>query len=171
MSTVVDRLTRMTLNLSSPDGNLLATVDSERRASFAFDDEDDFDDYRATELSEQVAALIRAMDTGRRTGIARAYAAEGREAPEASDSQHWDAAQRRFREALAASQPVGASPGGLVTLAANASLSDCRVRIDGELLERVEAATFLSELTAAYRALLADRTRQRAELIERHLRT
>lgn len=168
MSTVVDRLVRMTLKLSSPDGNLCATVDSERNAKFSFRDETWFEHYDAPLLAVQVEALFRTISTGREEGIRRAYAADGRE-PAAVDGSRWDATHQRFHEALARMEPLGQSPTGLVILAGTADLSNCHADINARALRGTDAPTFLRELSTAYRNLLNDRRRRRAELVKQHL--
>lgn len=168
MSKVIDRLERMTLNLASPDGNLYATVDSERRAQFKFRDESRFEHYDAPRLSTQIKALLDAMSTGRERGVQQAYAADGRELA-AAKSVHWDAAHRRFQAALAKVELEGYSDNGLLLLQSGFALSDHRVTIDREDLPHTSCDQFLRELSSAYHDLLNNRRQQRAELLRKHL--
>lgn len=168
MSTVVDRLQRMTLNLTSPDGNVCATVDAERRARFHLRDETRFERYDAPTLSTQVKALLTTMNSGRELGIKRAYAADGRE-PAAANGTHWDAAHRRFEAALATVELEGYSEDGLLLLQSGFDLSGYRVTIDRDDLPRTSPEQFLRELSGAYRDLLAHRRQRRAELLREHL--
>ncbi|MGH8794421.1 MAG: hypothetical protein ACRDXX_17445 [Stackebrandtia sp.] len=168
MSSLVDRLERMTVTVASPDGNIKAKADSERRTRFWLSDRDAFAAYDAETLADQVAAVLRALGEGRRRGIRQAYESHGRTVADSS-GPHWDARRRGYRAALAEMEVRGKSHNGFIRLKTSGMLDDYRVKIHPAAVERLNAESFLAELYSAYRSLRSDHTQRRAALKREHL--
>lgn len=167
MTSLLDRLDRLALLASSPDGNLSARMNFDRHVTFSWDNASSFDGYSAESLAYQVAEVLRAAACGHRAGVRRAFELEGR-ADELANDTHWDANYRRFEKRLAGTNLVGTSDRKAVVIMAPGTLAAYKARIHPQALSKLNAGDLVIELDSAYQSLLDDYRRKRFELTKEH---
>lgn len=166
-NSLIDRFERMVVTVTSPDGQILATYNNRRRLRLRFADEDYFYEYDTETLTRQINTVLRALENGRQVGadelLKRAGFTES-----GSNESHWNANNRRYRQALQEMLCFGQSSDGSIHFDADGTLTDIDVEIDDDALNRLEPSTFLSELHGAFGDLLRDHADKRYLLKQQH---
>ncbi|GLZ77136.1 hypothetical protein Afil01_19430 [Actinorhabdospora filicis] len=155
MGELADRLARVTVQVTSPDGNLRARVRGRRFETVELR-LGSYRRYRERELEHQLARTATLLFTGRERAVAQIIADAGlRRRTDPADAR--DPAQRRYLDLIRTMPVVGTGPGERVRFR-SAGMIEWTCRIEDGTLRRLDEAEFATETVGA----AADFLRRRA---------
>lgn len=161
MGELADRLDRVVVEETSPDGGIVATQIHRNQITLQFR-RGAYRRYNEAALENQLAALARAVRINcQRSFYETISAVTGQSMTVGEAERDLDGPDRRFREAQRALRVAATSPGGWIT-AETQGLDNWRVHIKRGALRALAEEEFVAEATAGLRDLLrAHRDRDR----------
>lgn len=165
MGVVAERLAKMVVTVSSPDGQIEGELRDNDALSLSFRG-DAYRHYTEENLGRQLSRLALRMWTGYQRGYDYAVS-EGTGQPVERSQETWDANRRRFREAQANTTSSGFSVNGWVYAETTGMVSWTFVVRDGALATLDESG-FVAEALSAFHALNHDYRNKMSDLRAEH---
>lgn len=167
MGEIAERMERMTVEVTSPDGRIKARLAGGSRLTVRFQP-DCYPRYRGPELAEQLARLGNLLWTGHRQGYLRVmHEVAGTDLAEDRPEDEWDAERRRYKLAQREIVADAVSPQGCLRMRAKC-LVDWRVAIKDERRERLCEDEFRTEVVETMTQVHVDHTLHTHELLKEH---
>ena len=161
MGTYADLMDALTLRVTSPDGQLAATLTGRSKLDIAFAD-GSYSRYTERALEEQAKYLLQSVFSAQRRAHFDALSkAQGRmitEEPPPADNRG-----KRYRELVAEAVATGDSRRGTVRVG-NRGITEWKVRIADGTLGRLSSQEFTGELGSALQAMLRELFVKRGQL-------
>lgn len=166
MSTLRERLDALTVEATSPDGQIKTRLVGDDDLTLAFRP-GAFDKYDERGLEHQLERLAVLTWITYRRGYFTALHPDDPDAAKEAQKPHWNTKYRRYHEAVAEMVGKGPAPSGLLEMRSK-GLAHWKVRIQDGALKRLGEEQFIKEALAAFARVRADSEMKRTLLKDEH---
>lgn len=166
MSTLRERLDALTVEATSPDGQIKARLSGDDDLTVAFKP-GSFDGYSERALEHQLERLAVLTWVQYRRGYFKALNPDEPLSDKTTTPTHWNAKYRQYHEEVAEMVGQGKAPSELFEVRSK-GLAFWKVRIEDGALKQLGEERFIGELLVAFSRVRADSERKRTLLKDKH---
>ncbi|MGH8881045.1 MAG: hypothetical protein ACRD0P_27440 [Stackebrandtia sp.] len=164
MGLIADKLATMIITVTSPDGHLKGRLRNDDIVNFRIDSHY-YSRYADTELAHQIGQVAAGLWHGRQSGHRTVF----REVigTDVTDTPHWNARHRAFRDAHDTMRVRAESPRGCIGLE-SCGMRDWAAVVQPDTVARLDTDEFVAELRDVMHALIRQYRHQRIWLQHDH---